>query len=217
MGGVATGLTFLDCLASSSTGKCFLDFCVAGEYHLGVAACRGNTTSGRIVHMRRLSIGVIAGLLLVGLIVAPASAKQPLWGDLDHENVGCETPDERWITFAGPIVFDDDIYGMAFFSAGPAKFVGMAYHFAEYWEIYAEPFDTAGCTPPSEVVASGYDWGVVNVSNLKGVANGQVEVVNPDFDPHERFTDSLEGRNVHWKGLNSPDFSEFDATFRINN
>lgn len=167
--------------------------------------------------MRRISILVLVMLFVVGLVAAPASAKQPLWGDIDHEYVGCETPDERWMTFVGPIVFDGDTYGMAFFSAGPAKFVGMAYHYAEYWEIYPEPFDTTGCEPPSEVVASGYDWGVVSVASLLGQGNGQVEVVNPEFDRHDRFGLSLIGRNVHWNGENDPYFTEFDATFRINN
>ena len=156
--------------------------------------------------MRRLSTAVIAGLLLVGFIAAPASAEKPLRGTIDQVLVGGDC------TFAGPITFGDDTYGMAFFNAGEPKIVGNSYHFSETWTIYAETF--AGCPDGEAVVAWGYDWGVVNLRNMKGVGNGQVLGVNPDG----LFTESLIGSNVHWNGFNS--FTDegflFDATFRIN-
>jgi hypothetical protein len=160
--------------------------------------------------MRRLSTAVIAGLLLIGLIAAPASAETPLRGTIDQVLVG------EGCTFAGPITFGDHTYGMAFFNAGAPKVVGNSYHFSETWKIYDETF--AGCPTDEDVVASGYDWGVVNLQNLKGVGNGEVEDVNPGNDPHGLFTESMIGSNVHWNGFNSFVGVDmlFDATFRIN-
>jgi hypothetical protein len=160
--------------------------------------------------MKKRLLLVLALVVALSLLAAaPVSADKPLRGDIDHEYVGCETPDGRWMTFVGPIDFDGDIYEMAFFNTGVPKIAGNSYHFTEDWEIYATP--VVDCTP-GDVVAWGYDSGVINLRNLKGVANGQVVDVNPDG----LFTESLIGSNVHWNGVNDATYSYFDATFRIN-
>lgn len=160
--------------------------------------------------MRRITTLLLVSLLLVGLAAVPASADRPIRGDIpDQEFVGCDTPDGRLLTFTGPIDFDDDRYFITFFRAGEPKFVGNAYHFSEDWEISAEPINTDECTPASEVVLSGYDRGVISVANMHTTANGQVEAVNPEYDPYARFGECLVGRNVHW--------SDPDGTFRITN
>ena len=87
---------------------------VSGEYCYGVEARRGITASGRIVHMRRLSVVVIAGLLLVGLVAAPAAADRNIEnGNIPHYSfvyafgIFVEQPEVRelptgdWAEFGG--------------------------------------------------------------------------------------------------------------------
>lgn len=138
-------------------------------------------------------------LLVLSVAVAlPASAKEPLKGDMElYFNLGFGDPHAPCpdITWAGTVQLEGVTYGMAFFPTG-AKDVGVVHHFAEIWEIYDTPYTFMGgvlmeCTP-GEIVLAGTDAGNTE-TNDKYRMNGTVEDA---FDPLAEWG----GHNVHMDG-----------------
>ncbi len=116
---------------------------------------------------RRLSILVALVAVLSMVMAVPATAKQPLRGDMElYFNLGFGNQDTPCsdITWAGSVQLDGVAYGIAFFPI-VSEDRGNSYHFEETWEVYAEPFDFTGgavltdCTPGA-VVLRGPDKGV---------------------------------------------------------
>jgi len=65
---------------------------------------------------------------------------------------------------------------MALFSIGPSDVVGEAWRFSNNREISAEFLNTDHCVP-GDVVLSGYDRGVISLSNLRGATSGRARNV----------------------------------------
>lgn len=116
---------------------------------------------------RRFSILVALVAVLSMVMAVPATAKEPLQGDMElyfnlgYGNQEAPCPD---ITWAGSVQLDGVDYGIAFFPIA-SEHRGNSYHFEETWEVYAEPFDFKGggalmVCAPGEVVLRGPDKGV---------------------------------------------------------
>ncbi len=130
---------------------------------------------------------------------------------------GPDVPD--WV---GTVTSGGYTYGMAFFyidsgkpfSDDPAVHsTGMAGFFGEIWRIYNNPIpvDDDGCAVPDtgDVVAWGYDAGVVSFANLKYRMTGSVEEASGALA-------SWAGRNIYMRGTIGPDFLTAPGTLRVN-
>lgn len=130
--------------------------------------------------------------------------------------VGGTPPDQP--TWVGEFTIDGHTYSLVFFSVGngkpfdthPQHFVKLAF-FEEIWRIHNGPWNAPG----SQVVLAGRDYGVMTLSNMHFVSNGQVDYATPPFEMWLSRKVQFKG-NVSW-----PDFplgvpTTGDGVMRIN-
>jgi hypothetical protein len=187
--------------------------------------------------MRRILLVLLVVMVVMGLVVVPASAKKPLIGQQElYFNLDAFSPFEYQVcpglAWYGKITFGEDEFGLAYVSSMAPKTKGETLHFADFWIIYEDSFDFQGPAPPvgfcetlpgfeplgfpiGERLVMGVDKGKQANATLRSVANGKVNFV---MEGHDFFGEELMGRNVHWSGVtNMSDFPiTFAGPFRFN-